>query len=140
MYSGDPMEKTKDSYVKDGDEAFVSLASQIQELLGLIDFYLTRYPPDTLSLIAKHEQLQQAIKSLGTLPYQLAEVIRRWKHDEPRVLSSFGVEIEILNEIIVTIFALTEFFIREGISLDPFNNEKMLKAWRMLLVVNRELV
>lgn len=134
------MEKTKESYVLEGDEAFVGLASQIQELLSLIDFYLTRFPPDTLSMMAKHEQLQLATRSLGALPHQLAEVIRRWKHDEPRVLSSYGVEIEILNEILVTIYALTEFFTREQISLDTFSQEKMMKAWKMLLVVNRELV
>ena len=133
----------KDSLIAQGYEAFSSLTQQIHHLLDLVDFYFVRWPAtgdaahDGRAL--KHEQLKLAVNTLGSLPYQLVEVLRRWKHDEPRVLSRLGVEIQLLNELWCTIEALTLFFIREGLSLDPFNRSKAERAFDDLIQSNKLL-
>jgi hypothetical protein len=133
----------KASLLNTGDEAFLSLMQQIQHLLDLIDFYMARWPStgsakdDGLAL--KHEDLKLAVNTLGTLPYQLADQLRRWKHEEPRVLSRIGVELELLNEIWSTVEALTLFFIRADIDLHPFNRQKAEQAFQHLVRVNRIL-
>jgi hypothetical protein len=132
----------KSSLLATGDEAFLSLAQQIQHLLDLIDFYMIRWPDDehgSISNAHKHEQLRLMINALGSLPYQFADQLRRWKNNEPRVLSVVGIEVEVLNEIWCTIEALTMFFIREEIDLEPFNLQKAQRAFSQLVRVNRLL-
>jgi len=133
----------KASLIATGDEAFVSLMQQIQHLLDLVDFYMVRWPvtgaakDDGLAL--KHEDLKLAVNTLGTLPYQLADQLRRWKHEEPRVLSRMGIELELLNEIWSTIEALMLFFIRADLDLHPFNRQKAEQAFQHLVRMNRIL-
>lgn len=133
----------KASLLTTGDEAFLSLMQQIQHLLDLIDFYMVRWPVNLAEkndgLALKHEDLKLAVNTLGTLPYQLADQLRRWKHDEPRVLSRLGIELELLNEIWSTIDALTLFFIRADLDLHPFNRQKAEIAFNHLVRVNRIL-
>jgi hypothetical protein len=133
----------KASLLTTGDEAFLSLMQQIQHLLDLIDFYMVRWPVTGASkhdgLALKHEDLKLAVNTLGTLPYQLADQLRRWKHEEPRVLSRMGIELELLNEIWSTIEALMLFFIRADIDLHPFNRQKAEIAFQHLVRMNRIL-
>jgi hypothetical protein len=133
----------KASLLNTGDEAFLSMMQQIQHLLDLIDFYMIRWPVTDVAkhdgLALKHEDLKLAVNTLGTLPYQLADQLRRWKHEEPRVLSRIGVELELLNEIWSTVEALTLFFIRADIDLNPFNRQKAEQAFQHLVRVNRIL-
>lgn len=130
----------KGSLINTGDEAFLSLTQQIQHMLDLIDFYMHRYQPTDSSrddgIAFKHEQLKEMINTLGTLPYQLADVIRRWKHDEPRVLSRLGVELTLINEIWCTLEVTMLFFIQHDMDLDPYNRTKAEKAIRELTRVN----
>jgi hypothetical protein len=130
----------KDSLIATGDEAFLALTQQIQHMLDLIDFYMQRYQPTGSAkhdgLAFKHEQLKEMINTLGTLPYQLADVIRRWKHNEPRVLSRLGVELELLNEIWATLEVTMLFFIQHDMDLEPYNRSKAEKAFRELVRVN----
>ena len=130
----------KESLINTGDEAFLSLTQQIHHMLDLIDFYTHRYLLDGLSkddsLAFKHEQLNEMINTLGTLPYQLADVLQRWKHDEPRVLSRLGVELTLINEIWATLEVTMLFFIQHDIDLDPYNRSKAEKAFHELVRVN----
>ena len=69
----------------------------------------------------------------------MAEVIKRWKTNQPRVLSIIGVEIEILNELVSTLNALEKFLDREGISKDSLDFNKSFEAYKDLASVNREM-
>jgi hypothetical protein len=128
--------KLKETLIAGGDAAFIALAEQIQYLFDSIHFFMTRFPAKSPSLENKHHQLQLSLRTLGGLPYQLADVIRKWKHDEPRVLSKLGVELELLNEISATITVTAQFFAREGIDLAPFSDEKAQYACFVLGKVN----
>lgn len=131
----------KESLINTGDEAFLALTQQIQHMLDLIDFYMQRYQPTGSSkcdgLALKHEQLKEMINTLGSLPYQLADVLRRWKQNEPRLLSRFGVEFGLLNEIWITLEVTMLFFIQHDMDLDPYNKSKAKKAFDELIRVNR---
>lgn len=136
-------QQAKENLIESGDQAFMVLANQIHHLLDLVDFYVLRWP---ISLsessdgeAIRHEDLKLAVNTLGTLPYQVADQIRRWKHGEPRVLSRLGVELELLNEIWSTIEALTLFFIRADIDLHPFNRQKAQLAFDHLVRMNKIL-
>lgn len=133
----------KGSLVSNGEAAFMALTKQIEHLLDLIDFYMRRYPAmDSAKhdgLAFKHEQLKLMVNTLGTLPYQVADQIRRWKHDEPRILSRLGVELELLNEIWITMECTMLFFIQSDMSLDPYNRSKALNAFNELIRVNKLL-
>lgn len=133
----------KESLISTGDQAFIALTQQIQHLLDLIDFYVVRYPVDDSKkcdgLALKHEELMEAVNILGSLPYRLADEIRRWKHEEPRILSRLGVEIELLNEIWCTMEALFLFFTRQDIDVHPYNRSKAERAFAELVRSNRLL-
>lgn len=130
----------KESLINTGDEAFLSLTQQIHHMLDLIDFYMQRYQPDGSSrhdgLVVEHDQLKEMINTLGTLPYQLADVLRRWKHDEPRVLSRLGVELTLINEIWATLEVTMLFFIQHNIDIDPYNRSKAERAFHELVRIN----
>lgn len=134
----------RESLISTGDEAFLSLTQQIQHMLDIIDFYMQRYQPtgsakhDGLAL--KHDQLKEMINTLGTLPYQLADVLRRWKQGDPRVLSRLGVELTLINEIWITLEVTTVFFIQHDLDLDPYNRMKAEKAVRELVRVNNCII
>ena len=131
----------KESLINTSDEAFLSLSQQIHHMLDLIDFFMQRYQPTGSSrhdaLAFKHDQLKEMINTLGSLPYQLADVMRRWKHNEPRVLSRSGVELELINEIWVTLEVTMLFFIQHDMDVDPYNHSKTRKAFDELIRVNR---
>lgn len=130
----------KGSLISTGDEAFLSLTQQIQHMLDVIDFYSQRYQPTGESkhdsLAFEHEQMKPMIETLGSLPYQLADVLRRWKHDEPRILSRLGVQLTLINEIWATLEVVTLFFVLRHIELDPYNRTKAETAVFELQRVN----
>lgn len=136
-------EDVKVSMLQSGDQAFLSLMQQIHHLLDLVDFYVVRWPIDLSKkndgLALKHEDLKLAVNTLGSLPYQVADQLRRWKHQEPRVLSRLGVELELLNEIWSTIDSLVLFFIRADLDIHPFNRQKAEQAFKELVALNRSL-
>lgn len=129
----------KDILVNSGHEAFMSLVQQIDHMLDVIHFYMTRYPPDTISLEHKHEWLKEMINTLGSKPNELSEVIRRWRHQEPRVISRAGVEIGILNEIWITLDVLQGFFDHDRIDVHPYNKLKAKAAFNSLVSVNNAI-
>jgi len=133
----------KESLVLTAETSFMALTQQIEHLLDLIDFYMRRWPVTDSAkhdgLAHKHEQLKLMINTLGTLPYQVADQIRRWKHDEPRILSRLGIELELLNEIWITMECTMTFFIKHDMSIDPYNRTKAEKAFQELIRTNKLL-
>ena len=125
--------------INKADKSFLSLALQIQKALAHIDFYIDRFPNISASLAIKHNDLRAVVKTLGSLPVYLAEVIKRWKTNQPRVLSIIGVEIEILNELITTLSVLEHFLEREGIVSDPLNFKESFSAYQDLAEINRKM-
>jgi len=120
-----------------GETAFVAVVQQIDYMLDVIHFFMSRYPDTTISIAHKHEWLKDMINTLGSKPYELSEVIRRWKHEEPRVLSQVGVELNILNEIWITLDVLFEFMKREDIGCSPYNHLQARIAFAALRQVNK---
>ena len=133
----------KESLIASGDSAFISLTQQIGHLLDVIDTYLLTNPvtPSEIhdGLAIKHEELSMCVTALGTMPRQLADAIRSWKNGSPRVLSRLGLELEVLNEVWLTMSSLTIFFSREGIDLHPYNHLKAEAAFNDLVRVNKLL-
>jgi len=135
------MKPTTKDVLNGGHEAFVALMIQVQHMLDLIAFYQERYPASGAeehdALAVKHEQLNTAVHSLGTLPRLMADQFVRWKQNQPRILSKVGIETQVLNEIWVNLEALSMFFEREDIDLHPFNKFKARTAFDELVTVNR---
>lgn len=127
----------KNTILVSADLAFVSLMQQIDHMLDMIHFFMTRYPPNTASLALKHESLKDMVSTLGTKPAELAEVIRRWKRGEDRLISWAGVQSEMLNELWITLDVLLNFFSQEGIELHPYNHFKARRAFNELVQLNR---
>lgn len=132
-------QQTPETLIIKADRSFLVLAEQIHHALALVEFYAERYPNISDSLNIKHNDLKSVVKTLGSLPVYLAEVIKRWKTNQPRVLSIIGVEIEILNELVSTLNALEKFLDREGISKDSLDFNKTFEAYKDLASVNREM-
>ena len=126
-------EKLRSEVIAQGDTAFLALAQQVGHLLELAEFYFQRYPEEK----SRIQQLETAVATLGSVPYQLAEVIRRWKNDEPRVLDRLGVEVSLLNELWITMEATAYFFNAQEISVDPYNQVKAYRAFQDLVRINR---
>lgn len=126
----------KNSLFEMGDQAFVSLSQEINYMLDLIDFYLNRYPNYTQRDDLIHKQLEQAILTLGTLPHQLATVLKGFKRAEDRIISRIGVEVDLINEIWLTLECTMMFFIRCNMSLEPYTRWKAEKAFFDLIRVN----
>ncbi len=129
----------KESHIALGDKSFLMLMAIIQSLLDLVDFYMNRFPADTPSGRIKHEQLDLAVKTFGTLPYQLASVIGKWKKGEERLLSQMGVELDLLNELQATIDSTILFLDREQIDTSNVGHAESQEAIATLIRVNRVL-
>lgn len=131
---------SKESLITRADEAFVSLAQQIHHMLDLIDFYDQRYLSNPNSSgrcgVFMRGQLMEMVNTLGALPHQLADVIRRWRHDEPRILSRLGVEVTLINEIWIALDVTLRFFINQNLDVHPFNYHKAKQASICLTSVN----
>jgi hypothetical protein len=127
----------KERLTAQADASFLAFTRQLDHLLNTIDFYFARYPAENLSLDHKHDQLKQVVLALGSLPRRLADVLRLWKHDQPRVLSRLGVELEILNELWIQVDVTQRFFRQEGIDCHPFDTKIAFGAWVDLTRINR---
>ena len=127
------------SLVIQADLAFVGLSQQINHLIDLADRYQRAVPDAKQTLSRSHKclDLSKTFKPMASLLSQLAEVLRRWKQGEPRVLSVLGVEVELLNELWAHCEALTVFFIREDLELHPFNRSKAHYCLMTLLRINK---
>jgi hypothetical protein len=127
----------KTSLIAQADESFLLLTQQVQYLLDLIDFYTVRYQIDETSRVGI--QFNPSIQTLGSVPYQLAGVIARFRTGEPRVLSREGVELELINELWCTMETLFLFFVGQDLQLEPYDRQAALRAIETLRISNRLL-
>lgn len=133
-------EALRDSLVQQAEENFLILTNQLDHAFDLVGFYLDRYPSDgSQSRRLKDRELTTTAENLAMLINQLAEVIKKWKHDEEQVLSRTGTEINVLNEIWANVNALIYFLISHGIDLEPFDLPRFTAAYYVLTRCNRLL-
>ena len=136
MHTNQPL---RESLVLEAAAAYFGLMQQIDQLLGLVGFYLDRYPNVTPGDAIRTKELERTVTNLGALPQNLADVIRRWKGAEDRVLSRLGVEVCILNEIWANVQAIVYFIKSNEISLDPFDYDRAAVCFASLIRCNRLL-
>ncbi len=129
----------KESYIALGDQAFMILMVVIQNLLEVIDFYSAAFDTESPSGKMKQDQLAAALKTFGSVPYQLANIIKRWKTDEERIISKIGVEVDLLNELQITIDTTIDFFERENIDITHLGKLDAKESINTLIRVNRVL-
>ena len=129
----------RESLLVQAEVAFTVITTHIDGLLDAAQFFSDRYPIVTPSDRVKSGELLCAVKDLGSLPKSLAAEIERWKKDEERVLSKLGVEIQLLNELYLTMEAAMLFFLRENIDLPSFSLKDVKQSYFELLRCNRLL-
>ena len=120
----------------EADAAYFTLIEQVTALLDVATAYC-----EATSLKDVHSKKVQWVQAtftpIASLITQLSEVIRRWKHEEPRVLSQIGVELEILNELWVHLESLMILFLRDEYPLRPFSPKSAEIAVKVLRRTNR---
>jgi hypothetical protein len=126
----------RDSLIYQADAAFLRLADQVDALLDAANFFVQRYPDAPRH---KTDDLNMAVADMAQLLRLLSHEVEAWKRGTDRVVSKFGVETEILNELRVTMEVSMLFFIREEIELPRFNLANMEKAHVELVRCNRLL-
>lgn len=130
----------RDSLIIQADAAFLSLASNVDILLDLTEFFAEhQVNPHTLSGTIKTAQLKVAVKELGPLLKRVGSEIESWNNNEERLQSRLGVELQLLNELYITIEALALFFIRENIGLRNFSLDTVRQSYHELIRCNRLL-
>lgn len=129
--------KLRSTLLESGDEAFISLAREVDLMLDVIHLYILQHPDDTIPMIHRHEDLKEMVTTLAVKLPALANIVRDWKTDAPRVLSRNGVEIEILNEIWITLVALVQYFTQLKFDVSPYDHSKAELAYSNLTRVNR---
>lgn len=111
----------RQSLVSQATDAALILSRNAAVLLDLTQDYFDAYPVLSESERIRSENLEPAIKDLGALPYQLSDVVKRWQRGEEPMLSSLGIELTILNELLITCKCMMLFFISMGIDTSDFN-------------------
>lgn len=129
----------RDSLINQADDAFFTLADQVNDLLDAAQIYSDNHPVITKSDMVRTSELNTAVKDMGQLLRQVAGEIARWKNEEERVISQMGVELEYLNELRVTIEATLLFFIFQNITLSRFTLDIANRAHADLVRCNRLL-
>lgn len=116
------------------------LTRQTDILLELVDFYVkSRRGPFVPADNVKTKELLQAVDDMGSLPNQLALTVVKWKQYEEPALSKLGVELYILNELLVTLEVTMLFFIRENVNLGEFSFSDVKRAHADLVRCNKLL-
>lgn len=121
------------------EDAYVNLLIQVNEMLGLLDFYSMRNEPKSASDHVKMRDMIGAIEALGSLPNALGQVIERWKSNLDPVYSQEGIEINILNELYLTLEVTTLFLIRENANMGVLSLGEARKAHARLVALNKQL-
>lgn len=129
----------RDVLVQQADLAYLALASHVSEVLDVCHEFIEAEPADHWTLVQAHkvDDLQGTFKPLASLMLQLGDVLQRWKHREPRVLSRLGVECSLLNELFVQLDAIAAFFARNGNSSLAEHGAVILTALNILKRTNR---
>ena len=132
-------QQLRESLILQAESAYISLMEQIDNLLGVVGFYLDRYPIVTPGDDIRTKELVETITLLTKLNIELAETFSRIKSGERRIINAVGIELLILNEIWSNIQALVYFVKSQEMSLDPFEYEQAAVHFATLVQANRLL-
>lgn len=132
-------QQLRDELVPAAEAAYLELMHQLDFLFDLASFYVDRHPCNDVSDVLRTVELSTCINFLGTLPAELAEVVKNWKKGIPNSISKDGVELDILNEIWANMQGLIYFLISTGASIEPFDLDATTKAFYALVRANRVL-
>ena len=109
-------------------DAAVRLDQQLNILLDHYDFYTQRYEGLNEKQKFMLVDLQHSIRALGTLPRQLGLTLLAWRSGADPVLSKQGFEVNVLNELAIHMYAISEFFKRQHIDIEPFSSAEVISA------------
>lgn len=132
-------EALRETLIQQAEYAFLRLMGQVDALFDLTGFYLDRYPPDGVTEELKARELKVTVDNIAAHAAQLGEVLKRWKHDEERVLSRMGTELSVLNELWANIQALVYFLVSHNIDSDAFDLDEAVLSFGVLVKCNRLL-
>lgn len=132
-------QQLRESLLLQAESAYISLMEQIDNLLGVVAFYLDRYPIVTPGDQIRTREIVQTITLLTKLNLELAETFSRIKSGERRIINPVGIELLILNEIWANIQALVYFVKSQEMSLDPFEYDQSAVHFATLVRANRLL-
>lgn len=99
----------------------IILDKQLNILLDLYDFFVSRHPADTSSMELEIRDLSVSIKSLGELPKHIAVNLIAWRENTQPTLSQSGFELHVLNEMLLHMQSLAYFFSRKQLDLEPYS-------------------
>lgn len=129
--------ETRQSLCQLAIECSLILDKQLNQLLDLYDFYTQRYPASTQSELFELADLQVSINALGELPHEIATWVSDLRNERPRVLSSIGFEINVLNEFALHMHSLASFMHRKGVDFGDFNPRQFGQVMLTLKTLNR---
>lgn len=109
----------------------VRLDQQLNVLLDLYDFFVQRYPNDP-----ELGDLQASIKELGQLPELVALNLTAWRVGMEPTLSRLGFEVNVLNEVCVHMQAMSVFFKRKGLDIEPYSAVLVCECMNSLRLAN----
>lgn len=124
----------KDTTIRNAEEFCLVLFDQTFKLLKAIE--AAAQLPKNVSI---KPMLDEAIKPLRSLPYQLSDVVIKWKSGRPQVLSKLGIEVEVLNELMVNLTACFLFFLSRDMDIGEYIQNQALTAYKELLLCNKLL-
>lgn len=132
-------EALRDELINKAEYGFVMLMTQVDALFDLAGIYLDNHPNDTPSVVLKNRELKTTVDNIAALSGQLAEVIKRFKNGEERVLSRLGTEVYVLNELWANVQALIYFLKSHDIDLESYNEDMADHVFGVLVKCNQLL-
>lgn len=108
--------------ISEAEEAFNAMLTQVHRMLEVLDGYIGSRWTGTITASdrIKVHYLLDVVEGLGSLPDAVADTIERWKRGDELALSRFGVETQLLNELLITLEVTTHFLMRENWPLGEF--------------------
>ncbi len=131
--------KQRTELVNRANQAAMKLMNDVNNLLDTASSYIKQTSAKTSSEQLKREQLKVVIVALGQLSVALGVEAKRWSLEEVRIFGATGIELDVLNELYVTIITTAMFFAREKQPLPLYSVDVTTEAYDDLVYCNRLL-
>ena len=131
--------ETREKLVRAAAEASLVLAEHLNLLLDAYDWYIERYPVETLSQELELKDLSVSICALEIIPQHVTAALRNWDVGAESTLSTLGFEISVINEFNLHMCSLASFMRRKGVELEHFHDLEVGKAFGSLAQINRAI-
>lgn len=136
MKSELPLSEQQQQLLPKALDGAVRLDQQLNALLDLYDFYTQRYPATDASGELELRDLQVSIKALGQLPELISMNLIAWRTGMEPTLSRLGFEENVLNEMLLHMHAMSTFFKRKGLDLEPYSGVLVKECMNSLRLAN----